>query len=156
MASHIQRIYLDTSVIGGYYDTEFEEDIRILFEKIKLGQFHVVLSDITEGELQEAPEMIRNLFIELSAGSATKIELTEEAVQLAETYLAEKVVGKTSRVDCFHIALATIQRVDILVSWNFKHIVNVQRIRGYNSVNMKLGYPTIDIRSPKEIIYYEY
>ena len=156
MASHIQRIYLDTSVIGGYYDTEFEEDTRILFEKIKLGQFHVVLSDITEGELQEAPEMIRNLFIELSVGSATKIELTEEAVQLADTYLAEKVVGKTSRVDCFHIALATIQRVDILVSWNFKHIVNVQRIRGYNSVNMKLGYPTIDIRSPKEIIYYEY
>jgi len=156
MASHIQRIYLDTSVIGGYYDTEFEEDTRILFEKIKLGQFHVVLSDVTEGELQEAPEMIRNLFIELSAGSATKIELTEEAVQLADTYLAEKVVGKTSRVDCFHIALATIQRVDILVSWNFKHIVNVQRIRGYNSVNMKLGYPTIDIRSPKEIIYYEY
>jgi predicted nucleic acid-binding protein len=156
MESRIQRIYLDTSVIGGYYDSEFEEDTRILFEKIKLEQFHVVLSDITEGELQEAPVMIRNLFIELSAGLATKIELTEEAVQLADTYLAEKVVGKTSRVDCFHIALATIHQVDILVSWNFKHIVNVQRIRGYNAVNMKLGYPTIDIRSPKEIIYYEY
>ena len=156
MESRIQRIYLDTSVIGGYYDSEFEEDTRILFEKIKLEQFHVVLSDITEGELQEAPEMIRNLFIELSTGLATKIELTEEAAQLADTYLAEKVVGKTSRVDCFHIALATIHQVDILVSWNFKHIVNVQRIRGYNAVNMKLGYPTIDIRSPKEIIYYEY
>jgi predicted nucleic acid-binding protein len=156
MESRIQRIYLDTSVIGGYYDSEFEEDTRILFEKIKLEQFHVVLSDITEGELQEAPEMIRNLFIELSTGLATKIELTEEAVQLADTYLAEKVVGKTSRVDCFHIALATIHQVDILVSWNFKHIVNVQRIRGYNAVNMKMGYPTIDIRSPKEIIYYEY
>ena len=156
MESRIQRIYLDTSVIGGYYDSEFEEDTRILFEKIKLEQFHVVLSDITEGELQEAPEMIRNLFIELAAGLATKIELTEEAVQLADTYLAEKVVGKTSRVDCFHIALATIHQVDILVSWNFKHIVNVQRIRGYNAVNMKMGYPTIDIRSPKEIIYYEY
>ena len=128
MANHIQRIYLDTSVIGGYYDTEFEEDTRILFEKIKLGQFHVVLSDITEGELQEAPKMIRNLFIELSAGLATRIELTEEAVQLADMYLAEKVVGKTSRVDCFHIALATIQRVDIMVSWNFKHIV---MSRGY-------------------------
>ncbi len=156
MESRIQRIYLDTSVIGGYYDGEFEEDTRILFEKIKLEQFHVVLSDITEGELQEAPKMIRSLFIELFAGLATKIELTEEAVQLADTYLAEKVVGKTSRVDCFHIALATIHQVDILVSWNFKHIVNVQRIRGYNAVNMKLGYPTLDIRSPKEIIYYEY
>ena len=156
MESRIQRIYLDTSVIGGYYDSEFEEDTRILFEKIKLEQFHVVLSDITEGELQGAPEMIQNLFIELSTGLTTKIELTEEAVQLADTYLAEKVVGKTSRVDCFHIALATINQVDILVSWNFKHIVNVQRIRGYNAVNMKMGYPTIDIRSPKEIIYYEY
>jgi predicted nucleic acid-binding protein len=156
MESRIQRIYLDTSVIGGYYDSEFEEDTRVLFEKIKLRQFHVVLSDITEGELQEAPEMIRNLFGELFVGPATKLELTEEAVQLAETYLAEKVVGKTSRVDCFHIALASIHRVDILVSWNFKHIVNVQRIRGYNAVNMKLGYPTLDIRSPKEIIYYEY
>jgi predicted nucleic acid-binding protein len=156
MESRIQRIYLDTSVIGGYYDSEFEEDTRILFEKVKLGQFHVVLSDITEGEVQEAPELVRNLFVELSDGSAAKIELTEEAIQLAETYLAEKVVGKTSRVDCLHIALASINRVDILVSWNFKHIVNVQRIRGYNSVNMKLGYPTLDIRSPKEIIYYEY
>jgi hypothetical protein len=65
------------------------------------------------------------------------------------------VVGKTSRTDCFHIAMATINAVDILVSWNFKHIVNVKRIRGYNAVNLKLGYKVIDIRSPKEIIYNE-
>ena len=76
--------------------------------------------------------MIRNLFIELSSGLSTKIEQTEEAVQLADTYLAEKVVGKTSRVDCFHIEMC-------------------KGYGGYNSVNMKLGYPTIDIRSPKEL-----
>jgi len=75
--------------------------------------------------------------------------------QLADSYIAENVVGKTSREDCFHIALATIYKADVLVSWNFKHIVNVIRIRGYNAVNMKLGYQTIDIRSPKEIIVYE-
>ncbi|MFM8514620.1 MAG: hypothetical protein ACKOBI_12925 [Bacteroidota bacterium] len=84
-----------------------------------------------------------------------RVELTEEAVNLADTYIAEKVVGKTSREDCFHIALATIHKADILVSWNFKHIVNVFRIRGYNAVNLKLGYAQIDIRSPKEIINYE-
>ncbi|TRX36234.1 PIN domain-containing protein [Flavobacterium restrictum] len=85
----------------------------------------------------------------------TRIELTEEAVTLGDTYITENVVGKTSREDCFHIALATIHNADILVSWNFKHIVNVMRIRGYNAVNLKLGYSTIDIRSPKEIINYE-
>ena len=74
---------------------------------------------------------------------------------LGDTYIAENVVGKTSREDCFHIALVTIHKADILVSWNFKHIVNVMRIRGYNAVNLKLGYSTIDIRSPKEIINYE-
>jgi len=70
-------------------------------------------------------------------------------------YIYENVVGKTSRDDCFHIALATIHKADVLVSWNFKHIVNVIIIRGYNAVNMKSGYSTIDIRSPKELIDYE-
>ena len=69
--------------------------------------------------------------------------------------MAENVVGKTSFADCLHIALATIHRVDLLVSWNFKHIVNITRIRGYNSVNLKKGYQTLEIRSPKEIIDYE-
>lgn len=73
-------------------------------------------------------------------------------MELADSYISEGVVGKTSREDCFHIALATIHKADILVSWNFKHIVNVLRIRGYNAVNLKFGYSTIDIRSPQEII----
>jgi len=84
-----------------------------------------------------------------------RVELTEEAVNLADSHLAENVVGTTSRSYCFHIAMATINEVDILVSWNFKHIVNVKIIRGYNAINMKLDYKTIDIRSPKEIIYNE-
>jgi len=64
----------------------------------------------------------------------------------------EKVVGKTSFDDCVHIALATIYKADVLVSWNFKHIVNIYRIRGYNSVNLRLGYSTLEIRSPQDII----
>ena len=155
MQSRIQQIYLDTSVIGGYYDEEFEEDTRILFEKICLGLFQVVYSNITEDELMGAPERVRNVISEIPKHLITKIELSPEAVRLADAYLAENVVGSTSRADCFHIAMATISKVDILVSWNFKHIVNVQRIRGYNSVNLKLGYAVIDIRSPKEIIYNE-
>jgi len=120
-----------------------------------LQQFKVVYSSITEEELLEAPEKVKQLLPSLQDSIKTRIELTEEAVNLADTYLAENVVGRTSRSDCFHIAMATVYEVDILVSWNFKHIVNVKRIRGYNAVNLKLGYKTIDIRSPKEIIYNE-
>ena len=155
MLERVSEIYLDTSVFGCYYDSEFEEDTQILFEKIYLGQFKVVYSSTTEDELLEAPEKVKQLLPNLPDTIKTRIELTEEAVKLADTYLAENVVGKTSRSDCFHIAMATIYKVDILVSWNFKHIVNVKRIRGYNAVNLKLGYNTIDIRSPKEIIYNE-
>lgn len=81
--------------------------------------------------------------------------MTEEAYELAQKYLGEKVVGQTSADDCRHIATATIYKVDILVSWNFKHIVNVFRIRGYNSVILRCGCAQLDIRSPKEIVYNE-
>ena len=84
-----------------------------------------------------------------------RIELTAEAILLADTYIKEKVVGKTSLEDCRHIALATINKLDVLASWNFKHIVNLDRIKGYNSVNYRLGYPMIEIRSPKDLIHYE-
>jgi hypothetical protein len=80
--------------------------------------------------------------------------LTSEAIELADTYIAQKVVGKTSLEDCRHIAIATIHKVDVLASWNFKHIVNLERINGHNSVNLKLGYAMIEIRSPKDLINY--
>lgn len=148
-------LYIDTSVIGGYFDVEFEKETKILFQAIFDNRLDVVYSSVTEDELINAPEQVRNLLSTLPETNKTRIELTEEVVMLADTYIAENVVGKTSREDCFHIALATIHKADVLVSWNFKHIVNVIRIRGYNAVNMKLGYQTIDIRSPKEIILYE-
>ncbi len=147
--------YIDTSVIGGYFDIEFEKETKLLFNAIRDNKFDIVFSSVTEDELLNAPEQVRNLLSTVPEANKTRIELTEEALQLADSYIAENVVGKTSREDCFHIALATIYKADVLVSWNFKHIVNVIRIRGYNAVNMKLGYQTIDIRSPKEIIVYE-
>lgn len=89
-----------------------------------------------------------------SADKFVRIELTEEAIKLADTYVSEKVVGQTSLEDCRHIAIATINKVDVLASWNFKHIVNLDRIKGYNSVNLRLGYQMIEIRSPKDLINY--
>jgi predicted nucleic acid-binding protein len=147
-------LYLDTSVIGGYYDSEFEQDTKPLFESIRRGEFEMQYSTITEDELLNAPLRVRELIETIPAAYKTKVTLTEAATGLADSYISENVVGKTSREDCLHIALATINRADILVSWNFKHIVNVMRIRGYNAVNIKYGYPPIDIRSPKDIVNY--
>ena len=116
MNDRVSKIYLDTSVFGGYFDSDFEEDTQILFEKIILGQFHVVYSSITEDELLGAPERVQQLLTNLPDKLKTRVELTEEVVDLADTYLTENVVGRTSRSDCFHIAMATINEVDILVS----------------------------------------
>ena len=149
------RLYFDTSVFGGVYDEEFEEISTLLFEKVKLGQMICVYSDLSETELKNAPQNVREFFANLPKQYMQYVEVTEEAYELAQKYLDEKVVGQTSADDCRHIATATINKVDILVSWNFKHIVNVFKIRGYNSINIRCGYTQLDIRSPKEIVYNE-
>ena len=150
-----QRFYFDTSIFGGVFDHEFEEASVQLFEKVTLGQIICVYSDLTEGELFDAPERVRNYFRQLPKNQLEKVLVSDEALNLARTYISENIVGKTSFDDCVHIALATIHKTDMLVSWNFKHIVNVYRIRGYNSINLRLGYQTLEIRSPKDIIGYE-
>ncbi len=149
------RLYFDTSVFGGVYDEEFEKISTLLFEKVKLGQIICVYSDLSETELQNAPQNVREFFADLPKEHMQFVEVTEEAYELAQKYLDEKVVGQISADDCRHIATATINKVDILVSWNFKHIVNVFKIRGYNSINLRCGYAQLDIRSPKEIVYNE-
>jgi hypothetical protein len=124
----------------------------LLFEKVKLGQVICVYSDLTEGELFDAPERVKTFFSSLPDEFIEIVKVNDEAINLAKAYINDNVVGKTSFDDCVHIALATIHKVDILVSWNFKHIVNVYRIRGYNSVNLRFGLQTLEIRSPKDII----
>jgi len=148
-----QRFYMDTSVWGGLFDAEFQKETALLFDMVEAGKVICLYSDITESELTNAPEQVRLFFDSLPDEQKEKVAVTQEAVRLAETYVHEKVVGQTSFDDCIHIATATVHKADLLVSWNFKHIVNVYRVRGYNAINMKYGYPILNIHSPKEIIY---
>lgn len=149
-----QRIYIDTSVVGGYFDEEFKEATIKLFERLENGEVIFVISDLLDLELINAPQQVKDHLFKYSTDKFQRVELTEEAVQLSDAYIHEKVVGKTSLEDCRHIALATIHKVDVLASWNFKHIVNLDRIKGYNSVNLRLGYSMIEIRSPKDLVNY--
>jgi hypothetical protein len=149
-----QRIYIDTSVVGGYFDEEFKEATTLLFQRLQNEEIVFVISDLLDLELINAPQKVRELLYNYSANQFERIELNEEAIKLADTYIYEKVVGQTSLEDCRHIALATINKVDVLASWNFKHIVNLDRIKGYNLVNLQLGYQIIEIRSPKDLVNY--
>ncbi len=151
----MNKIYLDTSVFGGYFDTEFELWTKILFDKIFKGEYKIIFSKLSDIELLPAPENVRKLIELIPESQIINVDITDEAIELAEQYLIENVVGKTSRVDCTHIAIATLNNADILVSWNFKHIVNVNRIRGYNAVNYKYGHKILEIRTPREILEYE-
>ncbi|HTB32489.1 MAG TPA: PIN domain protein [Bacteroidia bacterium] len=149
-----QRIYIDTSVVGGYFDEEFKEATIELFKRLEKNEVIFVVSDLMETELIEAPKHIRELLYNYSAEKFERVALNEEAIKLADEYITENVVGRTSIEDCRHIAIATISKVDVLASWNFKHIVNLSRIKGYNSVNLRLGFQMIEIRSPKDLINY--
>ena len=150
-----QRIYIDTSVFGGCFDEEFSEHTIPLFDRIRNQEFILLFSTVTQDELDDAPEKVKALVRSLKSVNTEFIETTGEIIDLATEYITEKVVGQTSFADCLHIAIATINRADFLVSWNFKHIVNIQKIRGYNSINIKNGYKQLEIRSPREFVKYE-
>ena len=149
------RIYIDTSVIGGCLDKEFQNASWLLVDKFKQGEMIVVISELTTLELKDAPQEVRDIVREIPKENIEYVELTEEAVNLAKKYIGEGVIGEGKLVDAEHIAIATLNHVDVLVSWNFRHIVNLQRIRGYNSANLKYGYPLLEIRSPLEVISYD-
>ena len=150
-----QRIYIDTPVFGGYFDEEFSEHTIPLFDRLRKNEFTLLFSTVTQDELENAPPNVKELVKGIKADNTEFIETNNEAIDLAQRYITEKVVGQTSFADCLHIALATINHADFLVSWNFRHIVNIQRINGYNSINIKNGYKQLEIRSPREFEKYE-
>jgi len=146
-------IYLDTSVVGGCFDEEFREDSLQLLRLIKLGVYTAIISTTTEEELSRAPEHVRAVLEEFDDEELIRVPSTSEVAALGAAYMAAKVVPANSKEDAAHIAFATVYEADVLVSWNFKHIVNIKRIKDFNAVNLHEGYGMLDIRSPKELIY---
>ncbi len=147
------KFYVGTSVWGGYEDEEFEEWTIPFFEQARQGRFTIVLSDVTIRELVHAPLRIRQLTDSIPDPYLELVSLTKEQDLLAQHYINEGALTTKFEPDAQHIAIATILKVESLVSWNFKHMVNFFRIRQYNSINLKFGFSVIDIRTPKEIIY---
>jgi hypothetical protein len=146
------RIYIDTSVIGGCFDPEFAEYSTRLFRAFQAGTLTAVVSDLTLNELLGAPEQVRNHLNTIPKAHVEYVRLDEEAGELAQKYIDDGILTPEQFVDAQPIAIATIERIDVIASWNFKHIVNLTKIHGFNSVNLREGYPLLEIRTPREVI----
>lgn len=145
-------LYLDTSVIGGYYDAEFMADTRALWRLRAEGRFRFFSSAIVDQEIARAPERVRVL-MSATFALADVLPVTAEARALAGHYLEQGVVSGNYPDDARHVAICTIARLDFLVSWNFKHLANVRREGGFNAVNMLQGYPPVRIVPPTFLIH---
>jgi hypothetical protein len=146
------RIYVDTSVIGGCLDTEFEEDSCALIEEARKGKICLLVSTLLTDELDESPAAVQEVLPALPEHSFEAVPHSEEARQLRDAYVIADVVGKKHLMDAYHVALATVARADMIVSWNFKHIVHFDKIRGFNAVNLHEGYLPLEVRTPKEVV----
>lgn len=146
------RVYFDTSVLGGCFDAEFQDASRRLVEAAYSEQILPLISEILLRELTEAPANVQQLLSRIMLGNIERLEVDEEAVELHEAYLTTGVVPPRYADDALHVALATVARADVLVSWNFKHLVNPIRVRAFNGVNTAQGYGPIIIMTPSDIV----
>ena len=145
------KIYADTSVFGGVFDQKFCEASRQFFDEVASDNFLLVTSAVVEAEIEPAPEEVRNFF----ASVAEKYQVSaidQNALELQEQYIAAGIVTEKSIQDALHVAIATIAECDLIVSWNFKHIVHYDKIPKYNAINILNGYKNIGIYSPLEVI----
>jgi hypothetical protein len=147
----VDRIYTDTSVIGGCEDDEFRVHSRRLMARFTTGDARLVLSELVLRELDAAPPAVRDIVTAIPTAHVEIIRFSPEAEALARQYLAEGILTINMFADAQHIAMATVARVDVLVSWNFRHVVNLARIQRVHRVNAHHGYPAIEIRSPREV-----
>ena len=134
------------------FDDEFRYFTNLFFRRVTRKEIRLITSDLLEAELTNAPSRVSDFYRSLPKEQIDFVSATRDSDALAELYVAENVVGLTSLTDCQHIAIATLNKADVLASWNFQHIVNLKKIRGYNSVNLKAGLHTVEIRSPKELM----
>ena len=145
------RIYVDTSVFGGCFDAPFREESLRFFGLVRSDRIRILISSVTFEELALAPDPVRGVLAGLSPGSLEEVHLAEETIELRDAYIRAGVVTRKSREDATHVAAATVSGADAIVSWNFRHIVRLDRMKAYNAVNERSGYSRLTIISPREV-----
>ena len=153
------KLYLDTSVIGALFDSEIPQRIEItraLLRSIIKGKHTGIISNIVLEEIERSPEEFKEKIIaEMRKIPLQIISEDEASADLLEIYEKEGFIRRGARLDLRHLAVATVNGVDAVVSWNFRDIVNIRTRRSVHSTNLRLGFTLIEIVSPEEVIGYE-
>ena len=132
-------------------DSEFSKWSVGLMEEFARGDRLPVISEVTMNELSKASKEVRSILDRVPGSRIIFALRTPEAEDLANKYISEGALDNKHKIDAMHIAIATVEHVDLLVSWNFRHIVNIERIHAFNAVNLKSGYGLLEIRSPRDV-----
>ena len=146
-------MYLDNSILGGYFDSEFQEATHRLWRMAEAGECRFVASVVTQEEATLAPPDVVRLFVRTFPDDTALLELTPRAAELAQAYVTAGVVSAKYVDDARHVAIATTHGIGVVVTWNFRHLANYRREAGFNRVNLENGYPAVRIISPLEIVY---
>ena len=154
------KLYLDTSIINFAVSEQGvaqEKEVTLqLFEQIRRGRFEAGISEVVLREISRAPEKkIQALMEVLKKTPLTNLSVSEDAERLADKYVEEEIIPRKYREDALHIAMAAVYEYDVVVSWNFEHMVKVKTRREVQGVNIMMGYKSIDIATPAEVIDYD-
>jgi len=155
MNKKLFRVYADTSVFGGCYDDEFADESQLFIKDIRRKKYILLLTDVVIAELQDAPEKVSAIISSIPPDIVERVQINEEVLSLRDAYINAGIVGKKWSDDATHVAAATVARADALVSWNFKHIVRLDKMKLYNQINLLNGYGILTIISPKELTAHE-
>lgn len=146
------RVYVDTSVFGGCFDDEFSQSSQEFFDRVFAGEVVLLISDTLVAEMVDAPPNVQDYLQRVIRRGSERLPLTSEAVALHEEYLRAEVVTRRYAGDALHVAQASLARADLIVSWNFRHLVNPTRIRGFSGVNTVQGYGLVVIMTPRDVV----
>ena len=150
------KVYLDTSVISHLMQEDVPEkmaDTRKLWEMFKNGKYDVYLSAVTLREIQNCPEPKKTQLIDyLNQIKFTMLEITDDVTVIAKKIIEMGILSQKSYDDCQHIGTAIVNECDCIISWNFKHIVNVKTIRGIRAITNLEGYRMIEIWNPSVLL----
>ena len=147
------RLYVDTSVIGGCLDPEFSLGSLRVIQAARDSRVILLISDIVVREIRKAPPKVVSILETLPLDAVHDVPIDDEVQDLRDAYLQAGILDRKWVDDATHVAAATVARADAIVSWNFRHIVRLDKIKAYNQINLLQGYGVITIVSPTEVVF---
>ena len=150
------KLYIETSVPNMLFHDDApdkQQATKMFFQWVRMTSHEVYTSRVTYEELADAPEPKRTLMVAALANvGAIELETGDRELALAEAYVQEGALPVRYLADALHAATAVCHRMDVVVSWNMRHLVNLWRVRRINAVNLRLGWPTILVHTPEEVV----